>query len=485
MIQCGVRSVVLSVPLAFSACSLHTLDYLEAGKRAPSAGGGGSLAAAGSESSSGGSNAGSAPAQGGGRGGGDSAGADAGEGGYPGAAGAPPGADCSNGQTNLGESDIDCGGRNCEPCEAGKQCVMGADCESGICSNQVCQAASCTDQAVNGGEADLNCGGPCAACAPGLQCSANSDCASDRCTEGICQSASCEDGVLQDGCPLLADNTPYEMSPAQALAKCVDDAAHSVAEGNGMILWPCKPELQQAFWTVAQPGGYFAFRSALSGKCLQVRGASTSHGAIIEQSTCDYAPEQLWAPIRIDSTLMQLTNKLSGLALDVAGSSVTATGQAIVQGKVDGGIDTHWRLQRRTAGTNLALSPFADRSLRIWHSRSKVTIGSDTSASSQWRVMPGLADARYVSFRSSDEPGRYLRYSDSRLWNDLNDGSAQFARESTFDLADPLLGDDSQTKSLRAFDDPTRFLERDGDLVLMPVATEAMPEAVTWWIRPG
>ena len=74
-----------------------------------------------------------------------------------------------------------------------------------------------------------------------------------------------------------------------------------------------------------------------------------AENAVIEQSTCDYAAEQLWKPARFDESSMQLTNKLSGLLLDVAGANVDADFQSITQGKGGSSADTTWRLQKRSS----------------------------------------------------------------------------------------------------------------------------------------
>jgi hypothetical protein len=487
MTQLRIRSLTRLALLASSACSFHSLDYLNAGNPTLGDSGEGPVvtgASGGSSANGTGGIAASTP--GGSAVQATGAGAGSEDGGEAGAAGAQPEiTGCTDQIRNVDESDVDCGGRSCDPCREGKRCALGADCQSGVCSGQSCQPPSCTDLASSGDETDLNCGGKCAPCALGRHCLSSSDCASNQCTDGVCQSATCPDGVLQEGCPLIIDNTPYELSPSHAPTSCLDDRAYSVAEGTDMVLWVCKPELQQTFWSMAQADGYFAFRSALSGKCLQVRGASVAEGAAIEQSACDYAPEQLWKPSRIDSSLMELTNKLSGLALDVAGTNVGSNGRPIVQGKVNGSADTRWRLKRRSTATHVALSPYQDQSLRVRHSGAVVTITTDVSESSHWELMPGLADARYVSFQSRDEPGRYLRRSSSRLWSDINDGSNQFEQDATFELADPLMGDDLRTKSLRPLDSPAQRAQCSGDQVLFSEATDVSSNLATWWIGGG
>ncbi|MGY2184498.1 hypothetical protein, partial [Pseudomonas agarici] len=64
----------------------------------------------------------------------------------------------------------------------GVSCPPGAACQAGTC-----RLDTCADGALNGGEADVDCGGAfCARCAPGQSCRADGDCASRRCADGFC-----------------------------------------------------------------------------------------------------------------------------------------------------------------------------------------------------------------------------------------------------------------------------------------------------------
>ncbi len=100
---------------------------------------------------------------------------------------------CSNGQLDPGEVDVDCGGA-CAPCAAGKACVGGDDCESGVCSVYVCRDAGCGNGAQDGDETGVDCGGACPACV-GQGCSGNADCASGYCKGDVCDVPTCADGV--------------------------------------------------------------------------------------------------------------------------------------------------------------------------------------------------------------------------------------------------------------------------------------------------
>jgi formylglycine-generating enzyme required for sulfatase activity len=91
-----------------------------------------------------------------------------------------------DGKKNNGETDVDCGGPDpgTPRCEAGKGCNDGTDCASLVCgTTKKCAAPTFDDGVKNGGETDVDCGGPDPGprCAAGLACEAHGDCASDGC----------------------------------------------------------------------------------------------------------------------------------------------------------------------------------------------------------------------------------------------------------------------------------------------------------------
>ncbi|MDI1444541.1 hypothetical protein [Polyangium sp. 6x1] len=118
---------------------------------------------------------------------------------------------CANGQKDIGETDIDCGGA-CSPCIPGKACQLGVDCASKVCTGAQCAMASCSDGVKNGKETGVDCGGACAmACGVGEGCAVPSHCVSGVCIGGICKAPTCEDAVKNGmeqgidcggGCPL-------------------------------------------------------------------------------------------------------------------------------------------------------------------------------------------------------------------------------------------------------------------------------------------
>ena len=119
---------------------------------------------------------------------------------------------CNNDQKDGDETDVDCGGSRCQPCDLGKQCKAASDCASGACSDEwkctektctkaadcgegyVCDdktklckvAETCSDGIKNQDETDVDCGGSCQACANTKACKQNSDCLSNQCKGEVC-----------------------------------------------------------------------------------------------------------------------------------------------------------------------------------------------------------------------------------------------------------------------------------------------------------
>lgn len=112
-------------------------------------------------------------------------------------------ASCSNGEQNGAETGVDCGGPACQGCSIGGQCQSNQDCQSGLCKNNTCKAPSCSDGVKNQGEGDVDCGQVCTTeklCDIGDTCDTGADCTSKNCNDdtGICEAASCTNDK-QDG----------------------------------------------------------------------------------------------------------------------------------------------------------------------------------------------------------------------------------------------------------------------------------------------
>src|SRR5690606_24035045 len=103
---------------------------------------------------------------------------------------------CSNRRVDADETDIDCGGRDCDPCALGRMCEAGSDCVNGTCTAGRCQMPSCTDDVKNSSETDIDCGGDgCPPCADDKRCEQNVDCESASCSGGFCAAPTCDDRI--------------------------------------------------------------------------------------------------------------------------------------------------------------------------------------------------------------------------------------------------------------------------------------------------
>ncbi len=108
---------------------------------------------------------------------------------------------CDDGVQNGDETGVDCGGPACralgQRCFDDGACAVPADCMSGVCARNTCQAPTCDDGLRNGDEADVDCAGGCAPCEGGAQCAENDDCLSRLCAEGQCAEV-CANGAQDD-----------------------------------------------------------------------------------------------------------------------------------------------------------------------------------------------------------------------------------------------------------------------------------------------
>jgi hypothetical protein len=117
---------------------------------------------------------------------------------------------CTDEAADNNETDVDCGGPagTCATrCALGKTCATGADCASTFCSavDKQCVANTCADEAVDNGETDVDCGGPIGTCATRCAltktCATGADCASGICsaTSKVCVATTCFDQIPDNG----------------------------------------------------------------------------------------------------------------------------------------------------------------------------------------------------------------------------------------------------------------------------------------------
>ena len=201
---------------------------------------------------------------------------------------------CGDRVQNGEETDTDCGGSNCSGCSAGRTCSEDADCRSGVCDGGTCRAPTCSDGVQNGRETDVDCGGPaCGACASGASCRNDRDCQSSVCKTsqqgqpGTCQQASCSDGV-KNGQETAVDCGGPQCSPCQPGEVCqsASDCASGVCKGGACAAASCSDGVENGRETDVDCGGPRC-ASCLDGDACQRDDDCQSR--ICEQGSCQQA----------------------------------------------------------------------------------------------------------------------------------------------------------------------------------------------------
>jgi hypothetical protein len=94
------------------------------------------------------------------------------------------GAQCRNQTQDGGETDVDCGGADCAPCENGSVCAIAGDCISGYCEALACAACDDDNQCAPTEFCDLS-AGVCEDKLPkGASCDRDEQCINGDCNNG-------------------------------------------------------------------------------------------------------------------------------------------------------------------------------------------------------------------------------------------------------------------------------------------------------------
>jgi hypothetical protein len=208
------------------------------------------------------------------------------------------GDDCETGYCADGVCcDGACGGV-CESCvmattgQPDGEChliAQGTDPEDECSLADVCNGAGdcqCTDGQQNFGESDVDCGGAnCPGCATGQTCDDNGDCASSHCVDGICCNTAC--GGLCESClaadtggtdgtcaPIPSGSDPDNECTAQSQSTC---GTTGLCSGSGTC----------AFWSSSTPCGS---TQSCSGGIETKQDYCNGAGTCIDNGTVACAP---------------------------------------------------------------------------------------------------------------------------------------------------------------------------------------------------
>jgi hypothetical protein len=180
---------------------------------------------------------------------------------------------CNDNILNGKETSTDCGGGTCGPCGLGKACKLSGDCASGVCSgNGVCVESACFDGAQDNGESDVDCGHVCGlrTCATGKSCAVAADCSSGICVAGVCSSNRCKDGV-HDGSETDVDcggGTCSACGNGQVCAENSDCTSGLCSAGRRCVAGQCSDGVKDGSETGVDCGGSCPTKCPVNQGCV-------------------------------------------------------------------------------------------------------------------------------------------------------------------------------------------------------------------------
>jgi GH43 family beta-xylosidase len=117
----------------------------------------------------------------------------------------------------------------------------------------------------------------------------------------------------------------------------------------------------------------------------------------------------------------------------------------------------------------------------VQHEDDRIVIDpdSDSLPDSQFKLVPGLADADALSIESINRPGYFLRHRDGALWLEENDGADEFAASATW-ISHPGLADESGV-SLEAYGLTDQYIIHQANVLsLGAIGTDAERAGATF-----
>lgn len=110
---------------------------------------------------------------------------------------------------------------------------------------------------------------------------------------------------------------------------------------------------------------------------------------------------------------------------------------------------------------------YADDARFLAHIDGRLSLTSDMNllTNSQFRVVPGLANADAVSLEAIIMPGQYLRHRDGEIWLEEADDTAAFADSATWYARPGFAGDDGV--SFESYNMADHYVTYDGDLLYL------------------
>ena len=118
---------------------------------------------------------------------------------------------------------------------------------------------------------------------------------------------------------------------------------------------------------------------------------------------------------------------------------------------------------------------FQSRYLRHQSYRARIDENVSPFEDSQFRIVPGLANANAISFESVNFPGRYLRHRNSEIWLDASDGSSTFRADATWYRRGGLAN--SSWTSYESYNYPGQYMRHSNYLMLLGTVSGSTQQA--------
>lgn len=101
--------------------------------------------------------------------------------------------------------------------------------------------------------------------------------------------------------------------------------------------------------------------------------------------------------------------------------------------------------------------------------------------SSQWRIVPGIADSTCISLESVDRPGYYLRHYEGNVIISQDDGTDVFKADATWRVHDAL--DGSGGISLETYNYSGIYMRHyNSYLIISQVTTDLEKSDASFWM---
>jgi hypothetical protein len=195
----------------------------------------------------------------------------------------PP--NCTDMLLDGGETDVDCGGPDCNPCPNGDMCGMGTDCESVFCDNGTCAPCANSGDCDNASYCDPAVAG--GTCVPdkvdGAPCADDTECVSGACPndDGICCDNACNGNCESCQAALTGGTDGVCANVIAATDPDNDCNGQQVCDDTGACAPPCG-QLACNFGSQCSPAATNGVCADASGDCDTTTCVGATPGPPIE-----------------------------------------------------------------------------------------------------------------------------------------------------------------------------------------------------------